>query len=202
MRAGRSNRQSDSDVLPPAECRGFPRELILAQYGLHGDKLTVQADLFSNKRDYLDSLDVDDIPAELMSPSSIPPRPMSTFSTTSTSTPSLASIGSSASSSQLPTSPVGHSAAMSTLHCTLFLFDDKLILVKRQSSAISGRNVTGLNDVQKLVKSGGGVAVMDKNGAKKDKLSYRGMVDVLDVIASDVGNGGEFEPYHADEGQS
>jgi hypothetical protein len=33
--------------------------------------------------------------------------------------------------------------------------------------------------------------VLDKNGAKKDKLSYRGVVDVLDVIASDVGNGGK-----------
>jgi hypothetical protein len=65
------------------------------------------------------------------------------------------------------------------------------MIVKRQSSSISGRKVTGLDDVQRLVKTGGGVAVLDKNGAKKDKLSYRGVVDVLDVIASDVGNGGE-----------
>lgn len=56
---------------------------------------------------------------------------------------------------------------------------------------MSGRKITGLDDVARLVKSGGGVAVMDKTGGKKDKLSYRGMVDVLDVIASDIGNGGE-----------
>lgn len=79
---------------------------------------------------------------------------------------------------------------MTALHCTLFLFDDKLMIVKRQSSAISGRKITGLDDVPKLVKTGGGVAVIDKNGSKKDKLSYRGAVDVLDIIATDVGNGG------------
>jgi hypothetical protein len=72
----------------------------------------------------------------------------------------------------------------------LFLFDDKLMVVKRQSSSISGRKVTGLDDMQKLVKSGGGVAVMDKSGTKKDKLSFRGAVDILDVIATDVGGGG------------
>lgn len=65
------------------------------------------------------------------------------------------------------------------------------MIVKRQSSSISGRKVTGLDDVQKLVKTGGGVAIRAKDGAKKDKLSYRGIVDVLDIIASDVGNGGE-----------
>lgn len=65
------------------------------------------------------------------------------------------------------------------------------MIVKRQSSAISGRKVTGLDDVPRLVKTGGGVAILDKTGAKRDKLSYRGLVDVLDVIASDVGNGGE-----------
>lgn len=82
--------------------------------------------------------------------------------------------------------------SLSSLHCTLFLFDDKLMIVKRQSSAISGRKVTGLDDVTKLVKTGGGVAVIDKAGSKKDKLSYRGIVDVLDVIAADTGNGGQF----------
>ena len=65
------------------------------------------------------------------------------------------------------------------------------MIVKRQSSAISGKKVTGLDDVSKLVKSGGGVAVMDKNGAKKDKLSYRGIVNVSEITVTDVGNGGK-----------
>jgi hypothetical protein len=86
-------------------------------------------------------------------------------------------------------SPGGH-VAPSTLHCTLFLLDDKLIIVKRQTSGISGRRVTGLDNVAKLVKSGGGIAVMDK-GIKKDKLVYKGAVDILDLIAADMGNGGE-----------
>ena len=73
----------------------------------------------------------------------------------------------------------------------MFLFDDKLMIVKRQGTAISGRKVTGLDDVPGLVRSGGGVAVMDKAGAKKDKLSFRGIVDITDIIAVDVGNGGE-----------
>jgi hypothetical protein len=65
------------------------------------------------------------------------------------------------------------------------------MIVKRQSSAVSGRRVTGLDDVTKMVKSGGGVAVIDKAGNKKDKLSFKGIVDVLDIIATDTGNGGE-----------
>lgn len=66
-----------------------------------------------------------------------------------------------------------------------------MLVVKRQAGAISGRAVTGLDDVQKLVKTGGGVAVLDKSGARRDKLSFRGSVDIQDVIATDVGNGGE-----------
>jgi hypothetical protein len=170
-----------------------PEDLIV------GKKTDAQANLFSNNRDFIDSLDVDDLPAEYLtkdSPGSrLSSRPMSMQSaSTSASTPSLASIGSSASSAQLPVSPqsnIGGSFALTPLHCTLFLFDDKLMIVKRQSSTISGRKVTGLDDVPKLVKSGGGVAVMDKNGGRKDKLSYRGVVDVLDIIATDISNGGE-----------
>lgn len=158
-----------------------------------------QANLFSNNRDFIDSIDVDDMPVEAPASSSpgsrFSSRPMSVISaSTSASTPSLASFGSSASSAQLPVSP--HSAAagpaaLTPLHCTLFLFDDKLMIVKRQSSNVSGRKVTGLDDVARLVKTGGGVAVIDKSGSRKDKLSYRGVVNVSDIIATDVGNGGE-----------
>ena len=158
-----------------------------------------QASMFSNNRDFIDSIDVEDLPPDFPtspSPESRPrshSRPMSFASaSTSTSIPSLASFASTASSSHLATSPPSNAgAASAALHCSLFLFDDKIMIVKRQSSSISGRRVTGLDDVPKLVKSGGGVSVLDKMGAKKDKLSFRGIVDVLDVIASDVGNGGE-----------
>lgn len=154
----------------------------------------IQAKFFSAKRDYIDSIDVDDMPAEYPTAShaSRQSRPTSSMSSVSTSTPSLTSMSSAASSSAMPTSPTGpHPVSLNPLHCTLFLFDDKLMIVKRQASTISGRKVTGLDDVQRLVRSGGGVAILGKDGVKKDKLSYRGVVDVLDIIASDVGNGGE-----------
>jgi len=155
--------------------------------------------MFSNNRDYVDSIDVEDIPADYplasspMSRHRSHSRPMSmTSNSTSASIPSLASFTSSASSSQLATSTQSSTGnTVAPLHCSLFLFNDKLMIVKRQSSAISGRKVTGLDDVPRLVKTGGGVAILDKTGAKRDKLSYRGLVDLLDVIASDVGNGGE-----------
>lgn len=120
-------------------------------------------------------------------------RPMS-VSSVSNSTPSLASVGSSTSSYQIPLSPQSHTGGnlngLTPLYCTLFLFDDKLMVVKRQASSISGRKVTGLDDVQKLVKSGGGVAVLDKQNVKRDKLAFRGIVDVMDIVACDIGNGG------------
>nr|XP_031862275.1 uncharacterized protein CI109_002240 [Kwoniella shandongensis]KAA5529347.1 hypothetical protein CI109_002240 [Kwoniella shandongensis] len=157
------------------------------------------AKLFSNNRDYIDSIDVEDLPAEYPTASSPPSRPLSTISSrplsmSSASTHSMASLGSLNSNSHLPQSPPSNSSTMATLHCSLFLFDDKLMIVKRQSSSVSGRKVTGTDDVQKLVRTGGGVAVIDKHNVKKDKLSFRGEVDVLDVIASDIG-GGDFHLF-------
>jgi hypothetical protein len=73
------------------------------------------------------------------------------------------------------------------------------MFVKRQSASISGRKVTGLDDMEKLIKSGGGVAVIDKSGSKKDKLSFRGTVNILDVIATDVGGGGMSIPKLAEQ---
>ena len=67
------------------------------------------------------------------------------------------------------------------------------MIVKRHSSAVSGRKVTGLDDVSRLIKSGGGVAVLDKSGGKKEKLFYRGIVDIADIIVTDMGGGGRSE---------
>jgi hypothetical protein len=38
---------------------------------------------------------------------------------------------------------------------------------------------------------------MDKSGNKKDKLSFRGTMDILDVIATDVGGGGKIPSTRA-----
>lgn len=77
------------------------------------------------------------------------------------------------------------------MHCSLFLFDDKLMIVKRQSSSVSAARVTGLDDMKRLVKSGGGVSMIDKTAGRKDKLSFKGVVDIADVTAVDIGGGGE-----------
>ncbi|ORX38894.1 hypothetical protein BD324DRAFT_296964 [Kockovaella imperatae] len=146
------------------------------------------ANLFSSNRDYLDSIDVDDVPHEPQQATSPGSRRLSSITSPSTSTPSLVSLGSGSSSAHLPVSPNNLPNAPS-IPCTLFLFDDKIMVVKRQASALSGRKITGLDDVQALVRSGGGVAVLDKQTAKKDKLSFRGIVDVSDVVAVDAGSG-------------
>lgn len=75
------------------------------------------------------------------------------------------------------------------LHCTLFLFDDQLVIAKRPSAQVSGRKLTGLDDISKLVKSGGGVAVKEKDGVKKERLSFRGAMDIMALTGLDMGSG-------------
>ncbi len=135
----------------------------------------------SNNRNFVDCIDVDDIPLDGRE------RPTSLSSTYSDP-----SLHDSISGGHQP-SPSRNAEASSngTLHATLFLFDDKLVICKRQSSAISGCKVTGLDDVDKLVKGGGGLPSLMQQGAglRRDKLSFRGMVDILDVMAADTGDG-------------
>ncbi|THV08384.1 hypothetical protein K435DRAFT_641062 [Dendrothele bispora CBS 962.96] len=91
--------------------------------------------------------------------------------------------------------PLSSSASVSSslagsLHCTLFLFDDKLLLVKRPSNTDKGgRSLAGLDDVDKITKSGG-----IPNGRKRSGMVCKGMFDVTDVVATDVG-GSDFHLY-------
>ena len=71
------------------------------------------------------------------------------------------------------------------LHCTLFLFDDKLMIVKRPGEK-SGRSLAGLDDVDKLAKNGGLPLGMKKSG-----LSCKGVIDLPDIAVADVGGAGE-----------
>jgi len=78
------------------------------------------------------------------------------------------------------------SSSVGSLHCTLFLFDDKLLLVKRPSSSDKGgRALAGLDDVDRITKSGG-----IPNGRKKSGMICKGVFDVADVVATDVGGSG------------
>ncbi|KAH6915122.1 hypothetical protein BKA70DRAFT_566736 [Coprinopsis sp. MPI-PUGE-AT-0042] len=69
----------------------------------------------------------------------------------------------------------------STLHCTLFLFDDKLVIVKRSNGEKAGRSLAGLDDLDRLTK---GAPSMIK---KRTGLSCKGVVEIVDVTASDPG---------------
>lgn len=82
------------------------------------------------------------------------------------------------------------SLALNVLHCTLFLFDDKLMIVKRPGNGEkSGRSLAGLDDVDKLAKTGGLPLRMKKSG-----LSCKGVIDLPDIVAADVG-GSDFHVY-------
>ncbi|KAG0709787.1 hypothetical protein DFH29DRAFT_885797 [Suillus ampliporus] len=82
------------------------------------------------------------------------------------------------------------SIALNVLHCTLFLFDDKLMIVKRPGNGEkSGRSLAGLDDVGKLAKIGGLPLGMKKSG-----LSCKGVIDLPDIVAVDLG-GADFHIY-------
>ncbi|KAJ3842136.1 hypothetical protein F5878DRAFT_419987 [Lentinula raphanica] len=88
-----------------------------------------------------------------------------------------------ASSSASSTSLVG------SLHCTLFLFDDKLLIVKRPGNGEkSGRVLAGLDDLDRLTKGG------LPTGKKKHGMVCKGVFDVTDVVATDQ-DGADFHLY-------
>ncbi|KAH8830435.1 hypothetical protein DL96DRAFT_1592891 [Flagelloscypha sp. PMI_526] len=79
----------------------------------------------------------------------------------------------------------GSSSSLSNniLHCSLFLFDDKLVFVKRPNGEKSGRVLAGLDTIDKLSKSG--ILPPTK---KKSGMAFRGVLDITEVVAADVGN--------------
>lgn len=85
-------------------------------------------------------------------------------------------------------STLSSSSSASSLHCTLFLFDDKLMIVKRNHGEKSGRQLAGLNDLDKVTK-GGNVTL----GKKKSGLICKGVIDITDVVATDAGGSGKHD---------
>lgn len=82
------------------------------------------------------------------------------------------------------------SNGMMTLHATLFLFEDKLLVAKRMNADKSGYVLAGLDNVEKLAKSG----LVPPKG-RKHTLSYKGMMDITDVVATDIGGAGKLSAY-------
>uniref|UniRef100_A0A0W0EZG9 DH domain-containing protein n=1 Tax=Moniliophthora roreri TaxID=221103 RepID=A0A0W0EZG9_MONRR len=82
------------------------------------------------------------------------------------------------------------SSNLSPLHCSLFLFDDKMLLVKRPGNGEKGgRSLSGLDELDKFTKAG-----MLPNGKKKSGMACKGVFDITDVVATDVGSG-DFHLY-------
>lgn len=72
------------------------------------------------------------------------------------------------------------------LHCSLVLFDDKLMIVKRPGNGEKGcRVLAGLVDTGKPTKSGKALSL------KKSGMVCKGVVDVTDVVITDVGGPGK-----------
>lgn len=100
--------------------------------------------------------------------------------------------------------PITANPAHQTLACTLFLFNDVVIIAKKPSSnAITGRALAGLDDMHRLaaemskangqgVGSSYGLAMVSKPGSKpstpskvkKGSMAFRGAFDVHDIISA------------------
>ncbi|KAF8917932.1 hypothetical protein CPB85DRAFT_1284072 [Mucidula mucida] len=83
------------------------------------------------------------------------------------------------------------SASLSTvLHCSLILFDDKLLIVKRPGNGEKGcRALSGLDDVEKVTKTSS-----MSGGKRKNAMSFKGVMDITEVVVTDVG-GPDFHLY-------
>ena len=73
----------------------------------------------------------------------------------------------------------------STLYCSLVLFDDKVMIVKRPEGK-GVRTLSGLNDLEKITKSG------LSSGLRKNGMVCKGIVDVTDIVVTDVGGPGAY----------
>ncbi|EJD36599.1 hypothetical protein AURDEDRAFT_154587 [Auricularia subglabra TFB-10046 SS5] len=80
--------------------------------------------------------------------------------------------------------PLNASASLPPLHCTLLLFDDKLMLLRRPSPHQSGRSLAGLDEVEKATKLG---TLPNAAALKKSGLVCKGIFDLCEVVFTDVG---------------
>ncbi|KAL5487604.1 hypothetical protein ACEPAI_5712 [Sanghuangporus weigelae] len=82
---------------------------------------------------------------------------------------------------------VNASVSGGSLQCTLFLFDDKLMIVKRSGNDKTGRSLAGLDDVERVANSGL-VSGKSRNlpGTRRNGMSFRGVVDVTEVNVTDI----------------
>ncbi|CCF47991.1 hypothetical protein NDA11_002901 [Ustilago hordei] len=78
------------------------------------------------------------------------------------------------------------------IHCTLFLFDDRIAIVKRANASTSARKTVGLDDISRLTSQMKTFTEKSSHGAllpssKRSELSFRGSISIMDVDAQDLG---------------
>lgn len=92
-----------------------------------------------------------------------------------------------------PSTPGGSAGAL--LHCTLILFDDKLLIAKRVNTEKPSRQLLGLDDLDKVATQ---VKALS-SGSKKHGMAYRGVVEVTDLACTDNGGAGAFINVHTNK---
>ena len=95
--------------------------------------------------------------------------------------------GSNAYSSVSSSSASVNSGGSGTLNCTLILFDDKLMIVRRPNGDKPGRVLAGLDDVERFASGGFNL----KTFMKKNSMVCKGVLDICDVVATDVSGPGD-----------
>jgi len=84
------------------------------------------------------------------------------------------------------TDPSTSSSAGPPVPCTLFLFDDRLMVAKRNTASVPGRVLAGLDDMERLAKGG----ILSSASIRKT-MCCKGVVEITDVVAADPGGSGE-----------
>ncbi|BGP37140.1 hypothetical protein JCM10450v2_001046 [Rhodotorula kratochvilovae] len=91
-----------------------------------------------------------------------------------------------------------------TLRCTLWLFSDRLLITKRPRDDRTGKNLAGLDDVDGLVKlyqnahltSSQAKLLGSPKRIRRSIFGYRGLVDLAEVVAVDLGTSGSSDAAH------
>ncbi|KAJ1021190.1 hypothetical protein NDA16_003976 [Ustilago loliicola] len=83
-------------------------------------------------------------------------------------------------------------SGLKPIHCTLFLFDDRIAIVKRANASTSGRKLVGLDDIGRLTSQMKTFTEKSSHGAllapnKRTELAFRGSISLMDIDAQDLG---------------
>lgn len=90
-------------------------------------------------------------------------------------------------SSSSGTSFASSASSKATLHCTLLLFNDKLMIVKRPNGEKPGRVLAGLDDVERNASSG----FSARGLMKRNMMSCKGVFDITEIVMTDISGPGE-----------